>query len=592
MRGIGIVVLLLCLVVHVQAQEDVPEYRLRVPTATEYIDGLPDFLSVSSEIHKPEAGVVIRAAETEFLLRYGDQATSEILSNAFEKFRVPVYCYMLPRCGEILPEIDQWQWTERIFQAWLNENPTDLDRVSSLSFGRYHADITKHDFSGDGIDEWLLEVLVDDSENPYANYLVVYLKDGAYRVTSIPFNGTLNHWEVKVGKSELRGGGIEDINADGIPEWVFSWDDSYVSPGSRSGWTDVRIFSWRDGEIVRIASIRGNISYQNLDTDPAMEIVVSWSVGGLVIDSWGCGKIINPVYDWVEDFYVQVSEQVSYLDCTARYAEEAMWNNDFEAAARLYDEYIAQHQPELDEFMACLAQQCDCCQHDDDLLILQYFKVRRIIAYALLGDTVRVQTLLQEIQADEGGSYFEDAVVQANSVDTKTICQAAYDFYETKRQKGFRNLESETFMVGNTAENIAGTVLWGGEINPYRAGCDIRLFSETPTPIPTATPTLWPTYPPATPDARPQIEIWITEANVHAIFASGDYANTLLTAEQAVPYDEFDAVKFRYYRALALEFLNRPDEALAEYVVIYEAAPESVWGQLAALHLECVVNCG
>ncbi len=47
----------------------------------------------------------------------------------------------------------------------------------------------------------------------------------------------------------------------------------------------------------------------------------------------------------------------------------------------------------------------------------------------------------------------------------------------------------------------------------------------------------------------------------------------------------------QYYRAVALEALNRPDEALAEYVAIYEAAPDSAWGMLAALHLE-VVNQG
>jgi hypothetical protein len=41
-----------------------------------------------------------------------------------------------------------------------------------------------------------------------------------------------------------------------------------------------------------------------------------------------------------------------------------------------------------------------------------------------------------------------------------------------------------------------------------------------------------------------------------------------------------------YMRGLALEALNRPDEALAEYVAIYEAAPESAWGMLARLHLE------
>lgn len=46
-----------------------------------------------------------------------------------------------------------------------------------------------------------------------------------------------------------------------------------------------------------------------------------------------------------------------------------------------------------------------------------------------------------------------------------------------------------------------------------------------------------------------------------------------------------------YYRALTLEALNRPDEALADYVAIYTTVPESAWGKLAALHLECVAKC-
>ncbi len=49
--------------------------------------------------------------------------------------------------------------------------------------------------------------------------------------------------------------------------------------------------------------------------------------------------------------------------------------------------------------------------------------------------------------------------------------------------------------------------------------------------------------------------------------------------------------EFQYLRALALEALDRPDEALAEYVAIYAAAPESAWGQLAWLHIDCVANC-
>lgn len=47
-------------------------------------------------------------------------------------------------------------------------------------------------------------------------------------------------------------------------------------------------------------------------------------------------------------------------------------------------------------------------------------------------------------------------------------------------------------------------------------------------------------------------------------------------------------LSWRYITALALEDLGRPDEALAEYVAIYQAAPETGWGMLAGLHLESV----
>ena len=39
---------------------------------------------------------------------------------------------------------------------------------------------------------------------------------------------------------------------------------------------------------------------------------------------------------------------------------------------------------------------------------------------------------------------------------------------------------------------------------------------------------------------------------------------------------------------VAVSYLDRPDEALTEYVSIYEAMPDSAWGMLAALHLEKV----
>lgn len=72
-------------------------------------------------------------------------------------------------------------------------------------------------------------------------------------------------------------------------------------------------------------------------------------------------------------------------------------------------------------------------------------------------------------------------------------------------------------------------------------------------------------------------------------FAAGNYADvldavaTFLSVGVDAPLTDRAML---YYRALALEALGRDDEALEVYVAIYQAAPESAWGMLAALHLE------
>jgi hypothetical protein len=68
-----------------------------------------------------------------------------------------------------------------------------------------------------------------------------------------------------------------------------------------------------------------------------------------------------------------------------------------------------------------------------------------------------------------------------------------------------------------------------------------------------------------------------------------DFTSALHIVDTLLSYsisDEGIKAQLRYWRAVTLEALNRPDEALAEYIAIYEGAPESAWGRLAALHLE------
>lgn len=80
-------------------------------------------------------------------------------------------------------------------------------------------------------------------------------------------------------------------------------------------------------------------------------------------------------------------------------------------------------------------------------------------------------------------------------------------------------------------------------------------------------------------------------STLRSAFVERDFALVVEIADEALASaidDNQLAYAFRYYRALALEALDRPDEALAEYVAIYETAPDSAWGMLAVLHFEPV----
>lgn len=76
------------------------------------------------------------------------------------------------------------------------------------------------------------------------------------------------------------------------------------------------------------------------------------------------------------------------------------------------------------------------------------------------------------------------------------------------------------------------------------------------------------------------------------LFLQQEYERIINYHEQAIVElsDLTDPVllRWRYLAALTFEALDRPSEALAEYVAIYEAAPESAWGMLAALHLQVI----
>jgi hypothetical protein len=112
----------------------------------------------------------------------------------------------------------------------------------------------------------------------------------------------------------------------------------------------------------------------------------------------------------------------------------------------------------------------------------------------------------------------------------------------------------------------------------------VPFLSPTSTPIPDA----------STEEANNSHQISQDLFDIQRAFAEEEYIKTIELADsisESLPENELSTrilAPAYYSRALALEALNRLDEALAEYAAIYTDAPYSIWGALAALHLEII----
>jgi hypothetical protein len=594
MRYILFISLSLLFGLQIKAQTD-DHFRLRMLTASEFLNELPDFNNIplpdyqDTQLNQRTLGYVIEATEAEFLSQYENEADFVTLALAFEKFKLPIYCYPIPRCTYLLPEINYAEWFKRIVESWMEENPTDLDDVDTLQFRDYTIYVEQRDFNADGKHEWLFDVVKGQTEIEYGQYLVVSRTEQGYQISSVPLGGTLSWWQHAIDEQPLAERAFEDINADGLPEWVFNWTRSGGGLGSFSYSTHTVFLGWRNGEIVELGDFTSiDTTFENIDNDTALEVLTSPIYNG---DYWGCGYTEQSQYDWDGESYIEVEPYITQSDCTARYAENAMWAWNFETAIEYYDAFIKSHADNYQAFRDCIVANeldCDYNKMNRDTLIYLHFQVRHILAHALLGHEATVSQLLDELAAEPFHIDFAQVILDTNSTDAETLCRTAYNYFAENHTILSQWEEYMRFYPGHTIRDDGTHTVYNKPIDPIRAGCDIRIFTNEPTPVPTLTPTPYPTFAPATPDARSDEQIWIDTQNFYDAFRAENYDVALSIAQHAAPTDDFVAGQWGYARAIALEALDLPEEALTEYLTLYNDMPDSVWGLLAAMHLEAV----
>lgn len=134
---------------------------------------------------------------------------------------------------------------------------------------------------------------------------------------------------------------------------------------------------------------------------------------------------------------------------------------------------------------------------------------------------------------------------------------------------------------------------WNIELRPATYVWDANRRTFVLTPQPTIPPlTLIPTTVPVF-EEPPLRRTWYLGGQslieARKVFARRDFVEALLIVDEAFTDENKDETltpAFQYYRALTLEALNRPDEALTIYIELYQSMSDTAWGMLANLHLE------
>jgi hypothetical protein len=436
--------------VQLAAQEATPEveYRLRVPTAEEYLDAVPELLS-QMEIYQR------RVLEVELATRY-----PEMLWLDFERVE-QVYAAFLSFAGSS-SALTQGFWTPTRIVSWLTTNNIELDDNQTLTFENAQISVTADDINADGQQEWILNYTSDSLRG----VLFVELNSaGRYIAIENVMTFEEQHGYTFTGERadfpRFQVLATEDFTQDGIADIAILYtDDDGNSSGER-----LHILSWRDNALVDLSDDTLSIIYQSLT--PIWEFLDFDDDGNPEIrqirelrDNWDCYYTRTTIYDWDGESITSVQEVDEFPDsprCTLRFAEEAMWSHDFDEAISLYRNYL-----------------------DFDQYPQQYAQFRLAIALILNDQVEQGITLLRQLQTEQAGKTSYTLLPLANQLilayeenpTPVSVCLAAYDYFAFNAYDVWGN---EVLEVGYTIDNMIYEqgMHSPGAPSPANAGCDL-----------------------------------------------------------------------------------------------------------------------
>jgi hypothetical protein len=428
-RIVFLLIILMVMSFRVSAQDETPQYRLRVPTEAEYLSIVPSF---AEQYIQETGGDLYRSAlfnvpELEIKYRYPDLYRQDYqqIADAFAAL------------ASTFPQMVDWQfWNDALVLSWITANSVDLSAETELTFDEFDIQINQQDLDGDDSPEFVLYV---GGSFGYRGYLVLAADNQGYRSVPHPLPygaGGEFRYDFSI-NSSLMTLGYQDVNGNGIVDWLVQL--SNADDGSTSANAgQLYILEWQDSALVNLgdenlvfyqsSNAAMSWSFVNRDEDDALEIEQYRSV----VDNWGCAWTEITLFDWNGDTFSEAAPEQEFPQtsgCFTRQAETAIWEGRVEDAVALY-ELI----PRTTDLVVTLADEEGTMTRFDAINLGNYTDIRLALAYMLIGREDEGLALLRSLQTlpehDQSFPEYVELLLNAYAANPTAVgvCMAAYDF--------------------------------------------------------------------------------------------------------------------------------------------------------------------
>ena len=543
---LGILSLVLIALPITAQDNDNGDYRLRDVSVEEYMEGVSAIFDNDWDYLAHH--VVIR----EFRLRYPDIDLAELPFELLIDFQTSVEVGV-----DFLLSAGEAEWFEGMLRAGLSELQIDT-LTEHFTLGNFEITPTALDMDGDGVSELLLEVYDSWSRRRFFAHVDDSIDLLPLPIVGLPSDAVTGSYAEA---GQLTVVQVVDLNADGDDEVIIE-GDSY---GYWSACGDLYVLDWQEDEIVdRTADLFNYCIW--FSQQPSLTATFDVSQPDAIqmretrLDGWNCASERIDTLNMLDN---SLASEIIYDNthwCDLRFASEAFDDALYTSAIEHYEEALL----------------------STDGQLAQYIVARLALAYALNDQLGEAQNTLDSV-IPEG--QMGDLLIRLDDANDQPIvmCRNAHDFFAeinaTRNADPYANpyiWTPENFYFGTEFADLRYFPL----PSPSHAGCNYRQFPEfSPTPFPTA-------------DVQRPDLLQFIRFDVFNCLQTSDCDDLLAQFDDifAAPRDYYAGYEdpLLYLRALALEALDRPDEALAQYLALIDTDADSVWARLALLHVTTV----